>query len=94
MKLLCIEDTPDGLLDLAVIAKRLGHDGSVQMHPNLSALYLSDESFGHTKISGNVSLGACRRSDGTHLFFGDLCRPAPLTHTIPQVVGICPEEQV
>ena len=26
MKLLCIEDTPDGLLDLAVIAKRLGHD--------------------------------------------------------------------
>lgn len=25
MRLLCIEDTPDGLLDLAIIAKRLGH---------------------------------------------------------------------
>jgi phosphoribosylamine---glycine ligase len=32
MKLLLIEDTPDGLLDLAVIAKRLGHDPRYYLH--------------------------------------------------------------
>ncbi len=32
MRVLLIEDTPDGLLDLAMIAKRLGHQVEKNSH--------------------------------------------------------------